>query len=104
MAEFWNPTARSHDVDDVFGTHTYRGAALDAGNVRKMFKRVCTEAGIGEGWTPRELRTAYRFSSPRHWSIRCGGENLSCGFVTSLCADARLLPNTMKRAGVSEET
>jgi hypothetical protein len=33
----------------VFTTH--RGAALDAGNVRKMFKRICTEAGIGDGWT-----------------------------------------------------
>jgi len=41
----------------VFTTH--RGAALDAGNVRKMFKRVCTEAGIGDGWTPRELRTSF---------------------------------------------
>jgi integrase len=35
------------------------GAALDAGNVRKMFKRVCKEAGIGDGWTPRELRTSF---------------------------------------------
>ncbi len=38
---------------------TYRGAALDAGNVRKMFKRVCDEAGIEESWTPRELRTSF---------------------------------------------
>jgi integrase len=38
---------------------TCRGAALDAGNVRKMFKRVCTAAGIGDGWTPRELRTSF---------------------------------------------
>jgi hypothetical protein len=30
----------------VFTTHL--GAALDAGNVWKMFKRVCTEAGIGD--------------------------------------------------------
>ena len=35
------------------------GAALDAGNVRKMFKRICTEAGTGDGWTPRELRTTF---------------------------------------------
>ena len=35
------------------------GAALDAGNVRKMFKRVCTGAGIGDSWTPRELRTSF---------------------------------------------
>jgi integrase len=41
----------------VFTTHL--GAALDAGNVRKMFKRVCTEAGIRDGWTPRELRTSF---------------------------------------------
>jgi integrase len=45
------------DTELVFTTH--RGAALDAGDVRKMFKRVCTEAGIGDGWTPRELRTSF---------------------------------------------
>ena len=45
------------DTGLVFTTH--RGAALDAGNVRKMFKRVCTEAGIGDGWTPCELRTSF---------------------------------------------
>jgi integrase len=45
------------DTGLVFTTH--RGAAVDAGNVRKMFKRVCTEAGIGDGWTPRELRTSF---------------------------------------------
>ena len=35
------------------------GAALDASNVRKMFKRIGTEAGIGNGWTPPELRTTF---------------------------------------------
>ena len=45
------------DTGLVFTSHL--GAALDAGNVRKMFKRVCTEAGIGDGWTPRELRTSF---------------------------------------------
>ena len=35
------------------------GTALDAGNVRKMFKRICAASGIGDGWTPRELRTAF---------------------------------------------
>ena len=45
------------DTGLVFTNHL--GAALDAGNVRKMFKRVCTEAGIGDGWTPRELRTTF---------------------------------------------
>ena len=45
------------DTGLVFTSH--RGAALDAGNVRKMFKRICTEAGAGDGWTPRELRTTF---------------------------------------------
>ena len=41
----------------VFTSH--HGAALDAANVRKMFKRICTEAAIGDGWTPGELRTTF---------------------------------------------
>jgi integrase len=45
------------DTGLVFTTHL--GAALDAGNVRKRFKRVCAAAGIGDGWTPRELRTSF---------------------------------------------
>jgi integrase len=45
------------DTGLVFTTHL--GAALDAGNVRKMFKRVCAAAGTGDGWTPRELRTSF---------------------------------------------
>ena len=45
------------DTGLVFTTH--HGAALDAANVRKMFKRVCTEAGTADGWTPRELRTSF---------------------------------------------
>src|SRR6516165_7634661 len=48
---------RWQDSGLVFTTH--RGTALDAGNVRKMFKRVCTAAGTGDGWTPRELRTSF---------------------------------------------
>lgn len=48
---------RWRDTGLVFTTHC--GAPLDAGNVRKMFKRVCAEAGIGDGWTPRELRTSF---------------------------------------------
>src|SRR5690348_12345376 len=48
---------RWQDTGLVFTNHL--GAALDAGNVRKMFKRVCTEAGVGDGWTPRELRTTF---------------------------------------------
>src|SRR5256884_1588274 len=45
------------DTGLVFTSH--HGAALDAGNVRKMFKRICTEAGTGDGWSPRELRTTF---------------------------------------------
>ncbi len=45
------------DTGLVFTTHL--GTALDAGNVRKMFKRVCKTTGIGDGWTPRELRTSF---------------------------------------------
>ena len=41
----------------MFTNHA--GAALDAGNVRKMFKRICAEAGVGDNWTPRELRTTF---------------------------------------------
>jgi len=46
-----------HDTGLVFTNHL--GAALDAGNVRKMLKRVCEAAGVGDGWTPRELRTTF---------------------------------------------
>jgi integrase len=48
---------RWQDTGLVFTSH--QGAALDAANVRKMFKRICTEAGLGDGWTPRELRTTF---------------------------------------------
>jgi integrase len=41
----------------VFATHL--GTALDAGDVRKMFKRVCIVAGIRDDWTPRELPTSF---------------------------------------------
>jgi site-specific recombinase XerC len=48
---------RWQDTGLVFTTH--RGTALDAGNVRKMFKRVFRAAGTGDSWTPRELRTSF---------------------------------------------
>ena len=48
---------RWHHNGLVFTTQL--GAALEAGNVRKMFKRVCMAAGLGDGWTPRELRTSF---------------------------------------------
>jgi integrase len=45
------------DTGLVFTSHL--GAALDAGNVRKMFKRICAKAGTGNAWTPCELRTTF---------------------------------------------
>ncbi len=44
-----------HDL--VFSTRT--GGALDAANVRREFKAACRAAGIGENWTPRELRHSF---------------------------------------------
>ena len=41
----------------VFCTAT--GQALDAANVRRSFRAVCTAAGIGPDWTPRELRHTF---------------------------------------------
>ena len=32
---------------------------LDAANVRRSFRSICKAAGVGEGWTPRELRTSF---------------------------------------------
>jgi integrase len=46
---------QNHEL--VFCTST--GTQLDAGNVRRMFKDVCKLAGLGDNWTPRELRTSF---------------------------------------------
>jgi integrase len=43
--------------DLVFATKT--GAPLDAANVRREFRAICTAANIGEHWTPRELRHSF---------------------------------------------
>src|SRR5580704_8303873 len=45
------------DQDLVFCTRT--GSAMDAANVRREFRAVCKAAGIGEHWTPRELRHSF---------------------------------------------
>jgi integrase len=45
------------DHDLVFCTRT--GNALDAANVRREFRGICKTAGIGEHWTPRELRHSF---------------------------------------------
>jgi integrase len=41
----------------VFSTDSGRG--LDAADVRREFRSVCRAAGIGDGWTPRELRHTF---------------------------------------------
>ena len=38
--------------------HRHR-TAPGCGNVRRFFRAVCTAAGIGPGWTPRELRHTF---------------------------------------------
>jgi integrase len=43
--------------DLVFRTAT--GRPLDAANVRRQFHAVCRTAGVGEKWTPRELRHTF---------------------------------------------
>jgi integrase len=48
---------RWQDTGLVFITQL--GTALDAANVRKMFRRACRAARIGEHWTPRELRHSF---------------------------------------------
>ena len=45
------------DTGLVFATR--HGDALDPANVRKMFRRVYLAAGVGDVWTPRELRTSF---------------------------------------------
>ena len=45
------------DCDLVFCTSV--GTPLDAANVRRTFKKVTKAAGLGENWTPRELRTSF---------------------------------------------
>lgn len=38
---------------------TAAGTLLAAGNVRRTFKKITMAAGLGEDWTPRELRTSF---------------------------------------------
>ncbi|MGH3502554.1 MAG: site-specific integrase [Nocardioidaceae bacterium] len=46
-----------HDNDLVFCTR--RGTPLDAGNVRRTFRRVTKAAGLEGTWSPRELRHSF---------------------------------------------
>ena len=45
------------DNDLVFCTSV--GTPLDAANVRRSFRRITKSAGLGENWTPRELRHSF---------------------------------------------
>ena len=46
-----------HDKDLVFCTSV--GTPLDAANVRRSFRRITKAAGLGDNWTPRELRHSF---------------------------------------------
>ena len=38
---------------------TTLGGPLDSANVRRSFRRICAAAGVGEHWSPRELRHTF---------------------------------------------
>jgi integrase len=44
---------------DAAGDRLEPAAALDAANVRRSFRRITKAAGLGECWTPRELRHSF---------------------------------------------
>jgi integrase len=48
---------RWRDTGRVFTTAT--GAPLDIRNIRRMFKAVCVQAGLGRDWAPRDLRHTF---------------------------------------------
>jgi len=48
---------RWEDNGLVFATQ--QGRPLDASHVRRAFKKLCRDAGIGADWTPRELRHTF---------------------------------------------
>jgi integrase len=48
---------RWQDHGYVFASQT--GTQLDASHVRRSFKAVTRKAGLGENWTPRELRHSF---------------------------------------------
>jgi integrase len=53
----WPPARKL--LEDMPWLCDVRHLEFDAANVRKMFKRVCRLADVGDGWTPRELRTSF---------------------------------------------
>ena len=50
---------------------TALGTQLDAADVRRSLRTICRRAGIGEEWTPRELRHTFVFLlSDNGWRSR----------------------------------
>ena len=39
--------------------YSQAGTPLDASHVRRAFKPITKKAGLGENWTPRELRHSF---------------------------------------------
>jgi site-specific recombinase XerD len=53
---------REHQAKELPGEMVFvsrNGTPLDARNVRRSFTRICKAAGIGEKWSPRELRHSF---------------------------------------------
>ena len=42
------------------------GTALDAGNIRRSFRAITKASGVGEDWTPREMRHTFVSTSCDH--------------------------------------
>ena len=65
LAALWQLTedeqraAAGKRIDTGLVFTTALGTVMDAGNLRRMFRRTCKDAGIGEDWTPRELRHTF---------------------------------------------
>ena len=65
LAALWQLTedeqraAAGKRIDTGLVFTTALGTVTDSGNPRRMFRRICRDAGIGEDWTPRELRHTF---------------------------------------------
>jgi site-specific recombinase XerD len=64
VARLWPQAKQRLLAGEVWQAHglvfcTAAGTPLAAGNVRRTFKKITKAAGLGEDWTPRELRTSF---------------------------------------------
>ncbi|MFG2006844.1 tyrosine-type recombinase/integrase [Spirillospora sp. NPDC048911] len=108
--ELWTPFANTTSAkppeawkysDFVFRTST--GGELDAANVRRALRLITKRAGLGEHWTPRELRHSFvSIMSDRDVPIENSAD--LCGHpspaVTGRIYRHQLKPVTTKGAGV----